>query len=322
MTAVPEVDAEVWDVIASADPHASAFQGAAWLRTWAEHRAPDGAHFRTFGDWGAVADVPSGDAARSLAGGRDVTDYRGPIAREGRQHDLASAWLDELGSEGIARLDLHGIPSDTGWLDVMDEVGGPLGWSLDERGPEDVCPVVDLEGDDPEAWLERLDGRERHELRRKGRKLARDLGGLALVEVAADDLEAALDRFWEMAVTAEADKGEFFRDDAMRTFFGAAVERLGADRTLRIHELVVGGLPAASMISVVWDGWWGLYNSAFDAALGAFAPGTVLAAELATHAASEGFGRLDFLRGDEEYKYRFGAVDRPIESAVLVRTAT
>ncbi|MFT5223420.1 MAG: CelD/BcsL family acetyltransferase involved in cellulose biosynthesis, partial [Glaciecola sp.] len=83
--------------------------------------------------------------------------------------------------------------------------------------------------------------------------------------------------------------------------------------------LLAGGLPAAAMSASGTGTHWGLYNSSLDQTLAAFAPGTVLAAALADLAATQGFEVFDFLRGDEAYKYRFGAVDRPIEQARLVR---
>lgn len=316
------LDDSRWPVLLGQDPQASAFQGPQWLTAWAEHRSTGDIVVRLFerdGELrGLVAEVDEGDGVHTLIGGTDVTDYRGPVAAEDDRKAVAVAWLDELVRDGVTRLRLHGIASDTGWLDHLQEAAGAP-WQLVDRELEDVCPCVDLQGDGPDGWLGRIDGKERHELRRKARKLARDLGGMAVVEVPTSELQDGLSRFWTLAVTAEGDKGAFFRDDDMRTFFDAVVATMGPDGTLRMHELMVGGLPAASMISIVKGDVWGLYNSALDETLAAFAPGTVLAAELASLAAAEGFTVFDFLRGDEAYKYRFGAVDRPIERAQLVR---
>ena len=64
---------------------------------------------------------------------------------------------------------------------------------------------------------------------------------------------------------------------------------------------------------------WGLYNSSFDPTLAALAPGMVLVWELVERAAKEGCHTFDLLRGDEPYKYRFGAVDRELRTLTLVR---
>jgi len=88
---------------------------------------------------------------------------------------------------------------------------------------------------------------------------------------------------------------------------------------LRVHRLDVGGLNAAMTVSLVDGGRWGLYNSTLDPTLTALAPGMVLVWGLVRMAADEGCRVFDLLRGDEAYKYRFGAVDRPLRTLTLVR---
>jgi CelD/BcsL family acetyltransferase involved in cellulose biosynthesis len=93
------------------------------------------------------------------------------------------------------------------------------------------------------------------------------------------------------------------------------------ERVLRIHRLDVGGLTGAMTVSLVHGDTWGLYNSSFDPALGALAPGFVLVGHLIEAAADEGLDVVDLLRGDEAYKYRFGAVDRNLVRFSVLRGA-
>jgi CelD/BcsL family acetyltransferase involved in cellulose biosynthesis len=48
----------------------------------------------------------------------------------------------------------------------------------------------------------------------------------------------------------------------------------------------------------------------------------VMVARLVERAIELGRGRLDFLRGDEGYKYEWGAEDRPIQRLLVRRTGT
>lgn len=317
---------EVWDAWATLvrrDPGGTPFHGPTWNTAWMQVRGSGELALRLVSDEsGPVAAFPevvdpSAAGRAEVPGGRDLTDYRGPVGADDGRGAAVASWLASLAADGVTTFDLHGIAVDGGWLDEVAACAGAAGFELTGRRREDVCPRVDLTGDDPEAWLERLDGKERHELRRKGRKLARDLGGMELVEAPQDQLEPALERFWDLARQSEGDKGEFFDDEGHRALFDAQVRAFAGSGVLRIHELVAGGLPAAAMVSVVDEREWGLYNSALDPALASFAPGTVLAAELCTLAAREGKQTFDFLRGDEDYKYRFGAVDRVLEQATL-----
>jgi len=50
-----------------------------------------------------------------------------------------------------------------------------------------------------------------------------------------------------------------------------------------------------------------------------FSPGWVLLGSLLQWANERHVAEFDFMRGDEEYKYRFGAVDRFVVRAVAER---
>ena len=53
-----------------------------------------------------------------------------------------------------------------------------------------------------------------------------------------------------------------------------------------------------------------LYNSGYDIGkYAALSPGWVLLAKLFDQAIQNGHKRFDFMRGDEDYKYRFGGED-------------
>ena|SRR5438105_11909593 len=53
-----------------------------------------------------------------------------------------------------------------------------------------------------------------------------------------------------------------------------------------------------------------LYLSGFDPALARFSLGTLLVGHAIEEAVREGAEEFDFLRGQEDYKYRWGAKDR------------
>jgi hypothetical protein len=116
----------------------------------------------------------------------------------------------------------------------------------------------------------------------------------------------------------------------MQQWFRTLAEEYGPDGVLRVHRLDIGVLPAAMTVSLVdpmgpddttraAPRTWGLYNSTFDPSLAALAPGMVLVWQLIHEAADAGCTVLDLLRGDEPYKYRFGAVAREVRTLTLVR---
>jgi CelD/BcsL family acetyltransferase involved in cellulose biosynthesis len=66
------------------------------------------------------------------------------------------------------------------------------------------------------------------------------------------------------------------------------------------------------------DKLW-IYNSGFNPSHYELSPGWVLMADLIRWAIDHGRTEVDFLRGDEEYKYRLGGVDRHIVRLTIER---
>ncbi|MGB4595586.1 MAG: GNAT family N-acetyltransferase, partial [Anaerolineaceae bacterium] len=60
-----------------------------------------------------------------------------------------------------------------------------------------------------------------------------------------------------------------------------------------------------------------VYNSAWNPKFSQLSPGWVLLAYLLQWAIENGFSEVDMMRGDENYKYKFGGVDRHVLSVSL-----
>ena len=90
-----------------------------------------------------------------------------------------------------------------------------------------------------------------------------------------------------------------------------AAPGLLAAGALRLQVLRLGGVPAAAHYALLGGGGRVLlYLSGFDAARARESPGAILLGELIAWALAEGWRELHFLRGDEDYKYAWGATDR------------
>jgi CelD/BcsL family acetyltransferase involved in cellulose biosynthesis len=321
-----------WELLLDEDPAATVFQGPRFLATW--HRVLGQRvtpRLHTVHDDGGrlIGVVPEGHVregsptgpveVRRFLGGTEVTDYLGPVARPEDRADVADAYVAHLAEDrDWDDAVLGGLAVDSGWGDAFARSAREHGLTVFERDTEDVCPRVDLSGG-YDAYLERLKSKLRHEITRKARKLARDAGELEVVAVPPDQVAEELEAFLDLARESEPEKAGFFTKDELQGWFHALVDEFAADGTLRLHRLQVGGMPGAMTVSLVHGGQWGVYNSAFDPALAALGPGMVLKAQLIELAAKEGCRVYDLLRGDEAYKYQFGAEDRAVERLTLVR---
>jgi CelD/BcsL family acetyltransferase involved in cellulose biosynthesis len=72
------------------------------------------------------------------------------------------------------------------------------------------------------------------------------------------------------------------------------------------------GKAAAAMFCFDYEDTLYLYNSGYDPELSPLSPGIVLIGHCLQDAISRGKRYFDFMRGEEDYKYRLGGEDSPI----------
>jgi CelD/BcsL family acetyltransferase involved in cellulose biosynthesis len=192
------------------------------------------------------------------------------------------------------------------------------GWTLNvER--EDVCPVVTVApGASFEDYLGSLSKKTRHEIRRKLRR-AENAGEVRLDESVRplEDLEAFIDlhqkRWGERGLFPDTEGGRQSRVFVRRLF-----ELVGPDGPVRLAFLTIGGRRVAAGIGIKARDGYLYYNAGVDPDARELSPGVILLAKFIERTIREGCRRFDLLRGDEPYKYEWGAVDEPIQR-ILVR---
>jgi hypothetical protein len=201
---------------------------------------------------------------------------------------------------------------------------GPLemanGWTLNvER--EDVCPVVTLpEGVDLDGYLATLGKKERHEIRRKVRR-AQAIGDIRLED--STDPVRDLEIFIDLHQKRWGADGLFpttLGGQQSRTFVRRLFELFGPDGPLHLTFLSVGGRCIAAGIHFETEAGFFYYNAGVDPDARELSPGVLLIYAYVTRALGKGTRRMDFLRGDEPYKYAWGAVDEPIQRLLVRRT--
>jgi CelD/BcsL family acetyltransferase involved in cellulose biosynthesis len=194
------------------------------------------------------------------------------------------------------------------------------GWLVDvER--EDVCPVVNLPVDvDIETFLGGLGKKTRHEIRRKVRR-AEGVGPIRLES--SDQPLADLETFIELhqkrwgvdGLFPDTPGGEQSRVLVRRMF-----ELCEGGGPIRLSFLWVGDRRIAAGIHVQDSNGYLFYNAGIDPDARDLSPGVILVYVYIRQALERGITRFDFLRGDEPYKYEWGAVDEPIQRILVRRT--
>jgi CelD/BcsL family acetyltransferase involved in cellulose biosynthesis len=194
------------------------------------------------------------------------------------------------------------------------------GWTVTlER--EDVCPVVTLaDGSDLDGYLSTLDKKDRHEIRRKVRR-AEAAGDVRLVD--ATDLLAELPAFIDLHQRRWGEHGLFPDTEGgrrSRVLFRRLFEEFAGSGVLRLSFLWIGDRRVGAAVWFCQGDTAYYYNAGLDPAARELSPGVLLVERSVRRAIEEGTRRLDFLRGDEPYKYEWGARDEPI-IRLLVRRA-
>jgi CelD/BcsL family acetyltransferase involved in cellulose biosynthesis len=195
------------------------------------------------------------------------------------------------------------------------------GWTLNlER--EDVCPVLTLpDVPDFEGYLATLSKKDRHEVRRKLRRA--ETKGEVRLEDSPDPLRD-FEAFIELHQKRWGADGLFRPTpggEASRRFFARLFELMGRDGGARLTFLTVGGRRIASGVHLETADGYLYFNAGVDPDARELSPGVLMVARYIERAIKSGKRRLDFLRGDEPYKYEWGAVDEPIQRLLVRRAA-
>jgi CelD/BcsL family acetyltransferase involved in cellulose biosynthesis len=296
------------------------FASPAWLRVWwevfGEGREMILLSVRRDGELAGIVPLMREDAHLRFAGDTEICDYMDLIALPGEEEAVLSAALRSLGEEPWRDLTLWAVPEGSPTIDALRRLAPQHGLSVAvER--EDVCPQIDL----PATWEDFVGGlgkKDRHELRRKLRKLSQ--GGEveleALVEPA--DVEAAFDEFLRLYRESRSDKAAFMTEQ-METFMRRMVSAMAAEGRIELIFLTLGGVRTAAVLCFREDGETLLYNSGYDPAYSYLSVGLLSKALALRKAIEEGKRRFDFLRGPEPYKYDLGARDLTVYRCTVRR---
>lgn len=273
----------------------SAFQSPRWLLPWWQafgNAAPRVAVLRTGGELRGVlpAYVLAEGEAKLLPIGAGTTDYL-DVLGEGAM-PMLQALLDRATLDGVVCCDLMEVPPGSAlrgaavpdWQGVWAEA--------------DACPVLRL-GDEPAGIRRKL---------RMNRNRAERAGGWEVEAAGVEGLEALMalhQRRW----AAEGEPG-VLADPAILAFHRMAAPGLLEGGLLRLNVLRLAGQVVAAVYALLAPGRIEFYLSGYDTAHSFVSPGTLLLGAMLDQAAAEGRTEAHFLRGQESYKYAWGATDR------------
>jgi CelD/BcsL family acetyltransferase involved in cellulose biosynthesis len=225
-----------------------------------------------------------------------------PAAARGVAERLG-AWIAD---QRVRRVVFSYVPEETPTAEAISHVLAAAGYRL-SLARLVSSPRLDLP-DTFEAYVQSLTKKDRHELRRKIRRL--ETGRRVSFRFAGDaERGAVLDRFIALHRRSRGEKA-LFMNAARERFFRDAADALAAKGWLRLGALAVDGSVAAVLYAWAYEGGLALYNAAYAPELASLSIGIVSHAYAVREAIASGLREYDLLRGDEPYKYDLGGQDR------------
>ncbi|HEX8402960.1 MAG TPA: GNAT family N-acetyltransferase [Allosphingosinicella sp.] len=302
----PHEHADLW----CRDPRATPFQSPAWLDAWWTHlgggeridlEARDG-EGRLIGalpafiwaDGGTRKLVPVG------AGHSDYLDAL--IDPDQRPAAVAGLWrAAEAETDRWDEIFLPDLRADSSLLGAL-----PSGWmALDEAS--DICPVLALpdDGDLMRALSKSHRRKVVHDRHRADR-----LGGVTVAFARPDELDEALDALFALHGSRWQAAGEpgVLADSRVQAFHRAAAPALAQAGLLRTILVRLAGRIVAVLHGFADRSRGFSYIIGIDHAVPGQSFGTLAFAALIDGAVADGAREFHFLRGEEVYKYRWGAV--------------
>ena len=315
-----------WRELLMRDPNRHVFAQPEWNRLWWKEFGSDKDLYilTMYRADALVAIVPlyrkleDGRQVFRFNGGIDLTDYCGPICSLEDRDEVADALVTWLTGTDVSwdEFDAHNMPVPLGFAEFLVDHADRAGFDL-RIEQEETTAVLPLPTDWDE-YLEGLDSKERHELRRKRRRLGRDHSDARVRTATKETLAADLDAFIAMHRQAEGQKGRFM-GEKIATFFRHIADEFIDSDWLRLDLLEVADRPIAATFSFELDRTFYLYNSAYEPSLARLSPGYILVSYLIEGAIDRGVGQFDFLRGPERYKYQFGARPLPLNNVRIIK---
>ena len=184
------------------------------------------------------------------------------------------------------------------------------------------CMRIDNQWPDGEAFFRSLNkkGRNNHT---RGKRILAELGGDVSFRAVGQETDAGplFDEIMRLkqAWLRIADPGSPLLG-ADSTVLRAILDRVWQSGMATMFILECGGKIAAASVNFVYRGRMEAYFTAYDAAFDRASPGTILIVEYARWSFDRGLAYVDFLRGEEPFKFRLANNETLLTSFAGART--
>jgi CelD/BcsL family acetyltransferase involved in cellulose biosynthesis len=244
-----------------------------------------------------------------IIGTPDVCDYIDFIVVAGREDAFFRGLMQHLRRQGVQELELTGLRPDSSVLSRGRQVASNLDCEVFCR-PLEASFEMDLPAD-WDDFLMQISGKERHEIRRKFRRLNEAVRADFRCLTDPSEVREQIDVFFELFVMNRADKAKFMNPQ-MNSYFRSLARLMAQAGLLRLFILDVDNQPAAAVLGFEHDATVYLYNNGYDTRFRKLSVGHLSKVLSIKQSIEEGKRKYDFLKGNEKYKQRLGGKPVPL----------
>ena len=290
----------------------------AWWRSFGENSTLEVLFFRddSGSPVGMAPLMVTGEVLEFIAS-QEVTDYCDFFFSDDRRDEFYIGLSDYFlrNSDKWSKIELINIPETSPTLSELPRMDSAHRFvcQLDES---EVVPVLTL----PQSsgvYIDGLGRKNRHELRRKLRKLEA-LGEIRIQYIRKPEkMQDAIERFVSLHRKSSPEKREFWEKKGMTGFFHALSGLFSSENWAEMSELYTEERMIAALLSFRYKNKVYFYNIAYDKDFSPYSPGFSLFHHAIEQAIAKRMQIADFLRGREKYKYFFGAKESKIYSLKL-----
>jgi CelD/BcsL family acetyltransferase involved in cellulose biosynthesis len=244
-----------------------------------------------------------GNIARFI-GGENVCDYQDMIVAPNHHGEFLGAILSHLKDKGIQSFELGALRPESVTLTQLPDVARRTGHTV-VCDPAGISSEIELPGT-WESYLQMLESKQRHEIRRKIRRL--NEAGLVRFRVVQrpEEISEHMDIFFSLFTASRPDKSEFLTD-AMLSFFLLLARRMAEHGFFKMSFLDIDGVPAAGVMCFDYNHTIFLYNNGYDPRFGRLSVGLLSKVYSIKDSIEQKRLRYDLLKGNEIYKKRLGS---------------
>lgn len=326
LTSFHEIKAE-WEGVLTSSPVNTVFLTPQWQEVWWDTFG-DGKDMAGFyipssdgpGDGGSIDGLASltlsGDTL-SFVGNQETVDYNDFMVRPGHESDFYQTLLTSLKDRQWDVMRLDSLVENSPTLTHLPELARQQGYSV-EIEKEDTASGIEL----PSTWdeyLAILSKKDRHELRRKFRRLEAVPDWKWYAVTGEEEVMSRLDDFVRLMRQSSQEKDEYMTEEHLR-FFYAMARRMSQIGLLRLYFLELDDKPVATSLCFDYASSRLLYNSGYDLEYGYYSVGLLLNALCLREAIEQEIGYFDFLRGSETYKHHLGGQPHDLYQMVVRRS--